>query len=54
MAPKNSIAIMYEIDMVAVMSTANFWNRIRKPPKRKTPEPKVVIAPAVMLVPISA
>ena len=35
------------------MISANFWKKIIVPPKRKTPEPRVVMAPLKILTPIA-
>ena len=47
------MALRNEIDIVAVMITANFWNVISLPPKSGIPDPSVVIVPLRMLTPIS-
>ena len=51
--PKRSMAIKKLRDIVLVMRIANFWKVIKVPPKRKAPEPKVVIVPLRILTPIS-
>lgn len=52
-APKRSMAVRNEIEMVAVMITANFWKVIIFPPKRDMPQPRVVMVPLRILMPIS-
>ena len=52
--PKRNIEMMKLITTVLVMRMANFLNVIISPPKRKAPEPKVVMQPLRMLIPISS
>lgn len=51
-APNNSIDDKNEIEIVLVISNANFWNSTSCPPKRKAPDPKVVRVPLSILMPI--
>ena len=52
-APKSSIDTKKLMVMVQVTRTANLLKMMTLPPKRKTPEPKVVILPLKILTPIS-
>ena len=52
-APKKSIEVRKDREMVVVIIMANFLNKIISPPKSALPQPSVVIVPLKILMPIS-
>ena len=52
-APKKSIEVRKDREIVVVIIMANFLNKIISPPKSALPQPSVVIVPLKILMPIS-
>ena len=52
-APKRSMAVRNEMEIVEVIITANLLKVTILPPKSDTPHPRVVMVPLRILTPIS-